>query len=481
MKLKKIFSYILTLSIIATCFVFPVADIDAGAYFFPEDDLYSKGLYFVNLDTDIVISAKNEDKMCYPASLTKIMTCIVTIENCRDLDAYVKVTYDATNEFWTDDLNKQGAATAGIDVGQTNLTYRDCLYGLMLASGCEVANVLAYNIGNGDISAFVSMMNKKAEQIGCKNTHFSNPHGLWEAQNYSTPHDLYLIAKYAYEKLPLFMTIVDTYEYFMPANEHNPDGYYITNYNKLICNTNDNPYYYEYAHGMKTGSFDYYWTEDGEKHDGFTNLVSTAKKGGFTYLLVSVGAPYYDADGNRQSGHLKDALTLYKWAFANFDHVTVMTTSERITQLNVEQGESSDIVTLVPASDFSTLLPSYIDIETIQREIEITAELNENDAIVAPIEKGEILGTVSLKLNNEVIATRNLVAAQSIERSQVAYTLDKINSVIGTGWFKACIAILAVLIVLSIVLSSIQKSRNAKEEARLRRRLNVNTNIKKYK
>lgn len=112
-------------------------------------NLYSSGYYMVNLDLGTVIAAKNEHERCYPASVTKIMTAVVALENCSDLQTPVKITYDATNEFWEGDPNFTDAATAGLAVGQTNLTMEDCLYALMLASACEAANVIAYNIGGG--------------------------------------------------------------------------------------------------------------------------------------------------------------------------------------------------------------------------------------------------------------------------------------------------------------------------------------------
>lgn len=165
------------------------------------DKIYSEGVYMVNLDTDVVIYAKNENKRFYPASITKIMTAIVVLENCPDLDSSVRVGYDSTNEFWEGDPNKAGASNAAFEAGQNNLTYRDCLYALMLVSACEAANILALNLC-GSIENFTVLMNATAKRLGCTGTHFSNTHGLWEAENYSTPYDMYLISRYAYDRVP---------------------------------------------------------------------------------------------------------------------------------------------------------------------------------------------------------------------------------------------------------------------------------------
>lgn len=314
------------------------------------------------------------------------------------------------------------------------------------------------------------MMNRKAAELGCTGTHFSNPHGLWEADNYSTPYDLYLIAQYAYEKLPKFMEICQTTEYTLPANTYNPNPYIITSYNSLIRNVADNPYYYEYARGIKTGSINVYWDENGAEQPGFMNCVSTASMNGFTYMLVTTGAPYYEADGSRTQGHFKDQIALYKWAFRTFDIVEVLNENTVIASVAVDMGENADVAVLKPSSSFSTLLPTNLDPKEIRQVVTITAERNDNDEVVAPVEKGQVMGSLELYLNDELLATRSLIASQRIELSQFEYTMRMINSIFDKSWFKLCIGALAVLIIADVILNAVQKSRIAKLEARQKRR-----------
>lgn len=447
-----------------------LAVIRAEAAFIPDLNPYSEGYYMVNLDLGTVIAAKNEHERCYPASVTKIMTAIVALEHCSDLQTSVKVTYDATNEFWEGDPNFEGAATAGVAVGQTNLTMEDCLYALLVSSACEVANVIAYNVGGGSIPTFIDMMNQKAAELGCTDTHFSNPHGLWQKDNYSTPYDLFLIAQYAVEKLPQFMEFCNATEYVLPANTYNPSAYTITSYNMLIRNIADNPYYYEYARGIKTGSLNVYWDENGVEQPGFMNFVSTASMNGFTYMLVTTDAPYYEADGTRTQGHFKDHIAFYKWAFRTFDIHEVLSENTAIASVAVDMGENTDVAVLKPSSSFSTLLPTSLDPKDIEQVITITAEMNDNDKVVAPIEKGQVMGTLDLYLNGELLATRSLISSQRIELSQFEYTMRMINSIFEQSWFKLCIGALAVLIIADVVLNGVQKSRIAKLEARQKRR-----------
>lgn len=472
MRNIKITSLITAFLFTFVVFFTDIADIKAEAAFTPDVDISSTGYYMVNLDLDTVIAAKNEHQRCYPASVTKVMTAIVALENCSDLSREVAVTYGATNEFWEGDPNYYGAGGCGLDVGQSGLTMMDCLHGLLVKSGCEAGNVIGINIA-GDLPTFIDLMNKKAKEIGMNNTHFSNTHGLWKEDNYSTPYDLYLMCRYAYEKHPTLIDIANTQEYILPANTYNPEPYTIVNTNSMIRNIDDNPYYYEYAKNIKTGSINEYYDTAGNTHPGFMNLASMATQNGFNYLLVTVGAPYRDAEGEITNAHFADHIAMYKWAFRTFDIMEVITENSVITDVDVDMGEEADVVVLKPSSGFSTLLPKNLDTNVIQQDITITADMNDNNEVVAPVEKGQVMGTVELILDGEVIATRNLVASQSISLSQFEYTMRMINSIFEKSWFKLCIGSLAVLIIADLILNGVRKSRIAKLEARQRRRNNV--------
>jgi len=164
---------------------------------------------------------------------------------------------------------------------------------------------------------------------------------------------------------------------------------------------------------------------------------------------------------------------MYKWAFRTFDIVEVLNEHTVISQVKVDMGENADTVALKSSAAFSTLLPTNLDTSIIDQKITITAEMNDNNKAVAPIEKGQVMGTLELILDGEVIATRNLIASQGIALSQFEYTMRMINSIFDKDWFKLCIGALAVLIIADVVLNGIQKSRIAKLEARQKRRNNV--------
>ena len=281
-------------------------------------ETYSKGVYMVNLDTGFAVVSQNADEILYPASITKIMTCIVALENVIDLNAPVIAPYDECfAEFWGPNPNFIGASAANIQPEQNNLTYLDCLYGLMLSSGCEAANIIAYNAGGNSIERFVEMMNDTAQKIGCKNTHFTNAHGLFEEENYTTAYDMYLITKYGIDNIPLFSEICNSFQYEMPANSAASKPYTITNINRMINPKSD--YYYEGAANIKTGSINEYYLKQVDGYDeknpvvGFRTMVTTAERNGSSYMVVTLGAPYV----KEQTPYL-DHTNLYNWSFESF-------------------------------------------------------------------------------------------------------------------------------------------------------------------
>ncbi len=433
------------------------------------DRIYSEGVYMVNLDTDVVIYAKNENKRFYPFSIAKIMTAIVVLENCPDLDSSVRVSYDSTNEFWEGDPNKAGASNAALEAGQTNLTYRDCLYALMLVSACEAANILALNLC-GSIENFTALMNATAKRLGCTDTHFSNTHGLWEPDNYTTPYDMYLISRYAYDRVPGFMEICDTYSYDFPPNVHNPDGYTMFTTNLLIKPSSD--FHLDYVHGIKTGSIDEYYDDQGT-HPGGRCLVTTAQKNGYTYLLVTMQAPFYSESGEKYQYSALDHYNLYEWAYKSFIYQEVISKGEICTELDVLQGEE-DRIQLVADSDFTTIVPSELAEDNngpVQRKRTLLF-----DEVIAPVKKGEILGKMDIVYQGEVVKTVDLVAAKSIERSQIAYLADRAKSLTETSWFSPLLVLLLVCILLNIVLMTIRRRKliqEARRNERLRRRKNA--------
>ncbi|MDR2559392.1 MAG: hypothetical protein LBC86_07625 [Oscillospiraceae bacterium] len=275
--------------------------------------LYSGGIYMYNFEFDTVVYARGEHERFPPASIAKILTLLVVLESVDDLNQYVAVTEAAFAPFDSGDPNMEDAATSRIEAGQTNVTYLDALYGLMLPSGCEAANILAYNVGGGCMDTFVVMMNEKAREIGAFNSNFKNASGLYEYDYYSTAYDMFLISKYTFEKYPLFMEIASSPSWEMPPNSERPEGYPIRNTSAGLLLIHE----LDYAIGIKIGSiFEVF--RGGIRFDGFTTLVSMASKNGLTFMTVSLDADYYDEEGGRSDWHYSDHAELYEWVYGQF-------------------------------------------------------------------------------------------------------------------------------------------------------------------
>ncbi len=202
--------------------------------------IYSEAAILYDATTGQVLYEKNSQKAMYPASITKLMTALLAAERLN-LDDTVTYSQTATHGL------ESGAATVQLDTGDT-LTVRDSLYALMLKSACEVANGLAEKV-SGSQAAFAELMNQRAQQLGCKNTHFTNASGLNDASHYTTAYDMALITKAALDNETV-RTIDQTLTYTLPASK-NRGSLQITNGHKMLNPSNSQ--YYAGIIGGKTG------------------------------------------------------------------------------------------------------------------------------------------------------------------------------------------------------------------------------------
>ena len=352
----------------------------------------STAVYLVNMDSGIVIYQKNADTPMYPASLAKIMTCLLVLENVDDLTETVTTSYTVFDNLWG-----KNASNAGLYPGE-EVRVIDLLYGLMLPSGCDAAGVLAEVVA-GSEEAFVQMMNDKAAEIGCTSTHFMNSSGLHDPDQYTTARDMYMITAYAMQ-YDQFTEIATTYSYTMPATNKNDER---TIYHTCSIMNPSSSYYDETIHAIKTGTTD----ESGR------NLVSYASRNAYNYLLITMGAPIYYDDGTTIEQNLSyvDAENLYDWAFDDWAVQTVVSTTDVQGQVKVALCASKDVVNVVPAEEVRRLMLKSIDNSSLQM-IPTLVEL-----VDAPVTAGQKLGTLEIRMADETIATVDLVAAESLSRS----------------------------------------------------------------
>lgn len=413
---------IIAFSVIILCFsVFSASAVDYKC----SEETVSNAVYLENLNSGAVVYEKNSDQQSYPASTTKIMTFVITAENVSDLDqTTVTIKQDVISGLDPESTVMGLSAHVGEQV-----SVRDLLYGLMLPSGNDAALVLADYVGGG-IPGFAEKMNAKAAELGCTNTHFTNPHGLYDPDHYTTAHDMALIAKHAM-KIKGFMDICNTVYY-------TPDGFktlHNTNY-MLDSEAEGGQYYYQYTKGIKTGYLD----EAGKC------LVTSSDKNGDKYLCVCLGAAFSYAENVNYA--MKDSAKLYDWAYKNLGVQTIYGTADSLASVDVKYVRNGKTLEAVPEKEISAFLPNNYDKKKLK------VEINCPEQVDAPVTQGDVLGTVSVKYEDLDLGLTNLVAAEDVERDispLEVFVTEHMQLIIIVS------AVLVLIIVLLIVLISVRR------------------------
>ena len=440
-KLKTFASLLLAVAIAGLSTIAPAfADYDPGF------DVDAESVYLINLDTGKVIYEKDADKKIYPASTTKIMTALLALENIPDLDApQVELKLYIQNA-----LGGTGASLAGILRGES-FSPRELLYASMLPSGNEAAMMLGDYVGDGSLDYFAEMMNERAAELGAVNTHFVNASGMHDDDHYTTAYDMYLITKAALEN-ETFRQIVSTRYYYAGEDQNgNPLHWNTTNF--LI--SPGSTYYYPYATGVKTGTTD----------EAGRCLVSTAEKNGYHYLMVMMGAPQYDSNGEKLEENMvfKQSIALYDWAFGSFSNKTLIEKDLGVGEVPLKLARGGKDYLLIKSGEvFTDLLPNEIEASSITLELDLPAVVN------APVKEGEQVGTIRLMLAGEEIGSVPAVAAEQADASLIATLIDKFKRLFRSFLAKFIVVFVALSIIAYITVT-ILRGRNKNRYYRRRR------------
>ncbi|MBS5332090.1 MAG: D-alanyl-D-alanine carboxypeptidase [Subdoligranulum variabile] len=379
--------------------------------------------YVVNLDTNIVVYEKNSETPLSAASLTKLMTTLLLLENYQDQLDSISLTapsyvYDL---IWEQSTN---ASSADIRRGETQ-SLRNLLYAMLLPSGNEAAYIVADYMGGGSIDNFVAMMNDEAKAVGCTGTTFVDPCGL-NPNNITTARDAYLILR-ALTAYDVFSTVVGTPSYDMGTNDRytTPGTYIIQTTDKLITNSS---YHRDYTKGGKTGSL-------GE----WQNFAGWHSQDGESYISILLNVPY-DADPEGMRPALVETATIMDWVFDTYTIAPALDTTQPITEVRVAYSTQADTVMLYPADNMMTLLPR-------EGGAALTEQVfNVPDQLPAPIKQGDIVGTVTLTIEGETIGTADLIAGSDVSRNQLLYTISRVSLFFSSTYFKV-VVILTMLVI----------------------------------
>ena len=320
-------------------------------------ELNSRSFFLWNNDLGIEVAGLEADTLTPVASMTKIMTALLTLENL-DLNKEITITTKMLQGL-------EGYAVVGLSVGQ-KVTARDLLYATMLPSAGDAAQALAIEI-SGSIDEFADLMNARAAEIGMQNTQFSNPVGMDEG-NYSTPREIAMLLREAL-KNPEFVTVFNDFEEYLPS------------LGKTVKKTfNQIPY----VTGGKTG-----YTEAAGRC-----LASVAEVEGTEYILVTVGAPL--------GKNVVDAQTVYDAVAAEYGPVQILAEGEKILQIGVAQS-TTKVMDFVVARDVVVALPNDMRAE------DLTYNYNGIEEITPQTELGATLGTVRVSRGEDLLYTQEII------------------------------------------------------------------------
>lgn len=296
----------LILTIISTVCLGKV-DVKAADYWPDAPETLSPSVILMEESTGTILYEKNMDEAHYPASITKIMTTLLALEN-GNLSDMVTFSDDAIN-------NTEGSGIAR-DYGE-QMTLEQCLYGVMLESANECAYAVAEHIGGGDVSKFVDMMNEKAKELGCTNTHFNNTNGLPDEQHYTSTRDMLLIARAAYENEE-FRKITGTKVYVIPPTNKHEDETTLHNHHNMLYPFRTAKYIYDGCTGGKTG-----YTVAAN-----STLVTYAERDGMSLVCVVMNA--------QAPAHFEDTVNLFNYCFDNFQIFSVKDNEKAYTKDKIQ-------------------------------------------------------------------------------------------------------------------------------------------------
>ncbi len=422
-------------------------DADRAPYVVPGEPytVQAKSAMLLEMETGQILLEQDADKQVYPASMTKVMTCLLTLEHGNLTDTIT------VSESAMEGLSEAGS-TAGLQPGE-QLSLEELLYCMMLSSANEACNIAAEYVA-GSVDAFVEMMNERAVELGCTGTHFANPHGLHDENHYTTARDLSLITQQALRN-ETFQEITSTVTHTVPATNLS-EARELSTTNLLI--DPDTKYYYEYASGVKTG----FTTPAG------LCLISTANNGRMRLLSVLCGADYvFLEDGEQVNQNFTETKALFEYGFANFSNTKVLTTLYPITQIKVLASGGPEYSLLAPDHEVTALLPADFNEEDIIQDITYTSP----EGVEAPIEQGQVLGHVTVTYQGHTLGSSDLVAITDIPRSTITAQKEETGSFLAVNWWKILFFGLLGFVALYFALVAFNRYRARKRRAMRRKKV----------
>ena len=355
-----------------------------------QPEISADAAILIDSSSEKVLYSKNENQKMYPASTTKILTAILTIENCK-LNDVVTVPYEAISSITS------GYSVAALQAGE-QLTVEQLLQVMLVYSANDAANVLAFHV-SGSIENFAELMNNKVSELGLTNTHFTNPSGMHDENHYTTAYDLAIIMKYCM-KNDTFRSLSSLKYCTIPATNKYDVRVFNTTNELLIYDNRDvsSNYYYKYAIAGKTG----YTTQ------AKNCLVSVAKKENLELICVVLSAGIYP---NNVSAKFVDTKSIFDYGYNNYTIKKLREKDAIATQIEIGNGtKETRNLDLLISDDLSALVTQ----DEFDTEFEPQIELQDN--LFAPIAQGQVVGKITYTIDG-IQYSSNLLASHSVEQS----------------------------------------------------------------
>ena len=435
MKKSAFLSLFLSLLLVLplTAPVARAAESGSGSAILDAMDVNAAAALLVDPDTGEVLYEKNPHEQRYPASITKVMTCLLTLEAVDRGELTLEQTVTASQALHTG--IGENASTADIKAGE-EIRIIDLLYAALIPSANEACNVLAEAV-SGDVASFVELMNQRAAELGMEDTHFANTHGYHDDNHYTSAWDIYLMCKEAMQ-YETFRTIVSSLNYTMPATNMHEEPRIVRSTNALISNFRVFGYLYQYATGIKTGS---------TPEAGYC-LAASATKEDRNLISVVLGCEREpNTTGSDGFIYFDETIRLFDWGFNNFTRQVMLDGTKRdIPEVAVTLGKDTNYVTLEPQGEIEALLPRDVGPESFTYSVTRNAE-----SVEAPVEKGQQLGAITVSFNGKEYGTLPLVASISVERDEWLYRLDRLEKFFGQLWVRILLVVIAVAVAVRLV------------------------------
>ena len=366
-------------------------------------EIHADSAVLLDVDSNKILYEKNYKNKMYPASTTKLMTALVTLDKCSDLSEMVKISYYAVHKV------PYSYSIANLYPGE-EFSVKDLLYALMIPSANDAAYVLAEYIANGgnnyeidssnstkeafekSQATFADMMNEKAKELGCENTHFVNPNGIHDDDHYSTAYDLLLMGKQAYANSTI-RTIAKTTEYTLDNTSiYTGASRVLKTTNLLLLKSRSG--YYEYANGLKTG-----YTEAAQ-----SCIIASSQKNDRNLIAVVLHSD--TTDNSNAPTREDDCKSLFEYGFNNFSNSTL-----------IKKDDVADTITISNATNetksLNALCQNEVKALTVNGEDTNFTPTIEITKTKAPIAQGEVIGKVTYNVRGENFSS-DLIAEHDV-------------------------------------------------------------------